>query len=47
MRPEMEQYLREVKGVSELTIRFYKMVEEERAKIRAEKLARPSTISSV
>jgi len=29
VREEMEKYLREVKGCSEYTIQFYKMVEEE------------------
>jgi len=38
MRPEMEKYLREIKGCSDYTIEFYKMVEEERKKIREEKL---------
>ena len=33
MRLELEQYLREVEGVSERRIQFYKMVEQELEKL--------------
>ena len=33
MQPELERYLREVEGISERRIQFFKMFEEELAKL--------------